>query len=642
MLFGQEHVKRYVETDGEEGHDWQDGVPVLILTTTGRRSGEERPTPLIYGRHGDDYLVVASKGGAPDPPAWYLNLSEQPDVQVQVKADRFAARARTATPEEKPELWRHDGRDLAGLRRVPGQDRPRDPGGGARARRMTHVAEQLAGWAAGLEPSDDDLALAQRSLVDTLAVATAARAHPIARPARRALRRRGVGRARARPRLRRPAHGVDLARQRGVRARGARGRRRRPRLPGGGRGHGPPGQRAGLAALRRGLARDVHRGRTGRGRRGARRRWGSAPARSPRRWRSPCRRPAACSARSGRRPRRCRSASRCTPACAPRGWPAPARRPTRARWTSGSSWWTATRARLALGGPAVPGGLAVKLVPLLLRAAAPDRGAARARARRPRAGRSTRVVVRTPQSALAPLIHAAPTTGLEGKFSLQYAIAATLLDGRPGNRELHRRGRRTAGGAGAAGARRGRRHAGRRLAAGRRRGDRAHAGRRLDPARAARPAARRAGSPAVGGRAGREGGGLRGRSGRRDPRGRLVLRRRRSCASGCRHARCRGRSGAGRRKQHHRGKGVSRRSGAAVVLSGSLLAETASDRARKPDTTEAVAPSDEPRTPTHRAHVATASSRAESRRARRRTRRRRARSAAARRGRAGRAPRPRP
>jgi len=106
MLFGQEHVKRYVETDGEEGHDWQEGAPVLILTTTGRRSGEPRPTPLIYGRHGDDYLVVASKGGAPDPPAWYLNLSEQPDVHVQVKADKFDAHARTATEDEKPELWR--------------------------------------------------------------------------------------------------------------------------------------------------------------------------------------------------------------------------------------------------------------------------------------------------------------------------------------------------------------------------------------------------------------------------------------------------------------------------------------------------------------------------------------------------------
>jgi deazaflavin-dependent oxidoreductase (nitroreductase family) len=105
MLFGQEHVQRYVDTDGEEGHEWQ-GTNTLILTTTGRRSGAERHNALIYGRHGDDYLVVASKGGAPEPPAWYLNLEANPEVQVQVLGDRFTARARTATPEEKPELWR--------------------------------------------------------------------------------------------------------------------------------------------------------------------------------------------------------------------------------------------------------------------------------------------------------------------------------------------------------------------------------------------------------------------------------------------------------------------------------------------------------------------------------------------------------
>jgi deazaflavin-dependent oxidoreductase (nitroreductase family) len=105
MLFGPEHVKRYIETDGEEGHDWRNGAPVLLLTTTGRRSGEQRTTPLIYGRHGEDYLIVASKGGAPEPPAWYLNLTDDPEVQLQVKADRFRARARTATADEKPELW---------------------------------------------------------------------------------------------------------------------------------------------------------------------------------------------------------------------------------------------------------------------------------------------------------------------------------------------------------------------------------------------------------------------------------------------------------------------------------------------------------------------------------------------------------
>jgi deazaflavin-dependent oxidoreductase (nitroreductase family) len=105
MLFGQEHVRRYLRTDGAEGHDWQ-GTTVLILTTTGRRSGEPRSTPLIYGKHGEDHVVVASKGGAEEHPAWYLNLSEQPEVTVQVRGDRFTARARAATAEEKPELWR--------------------------------------------------------------------------------------------------------------------------------------------------------------------------------------------------------------------------------------------------------------------------------------------------------------------------------------------------------------------------------------------------------------------------------------------------------------------------------------------------------------------------------------------------------
>jgi deazaflavin-dependent oxidoreductase (nitroreductase family) len=105
MLFGQEHVDRYVETGGEEGHEWQ-GTTALILTTKGRRSGEERSTPLIYQEHDGNYLVVASKGGADDPPAWYLNLQENPEVTVQVKADRFPGRARTATAEEKPEMWR--------------------------------------------------------------------------------------------------------------------------------------------------------------------------------------------------------------------------------------------------------------------------------------------------------------------------------------------------------------------------------------------------------------------------------------------------------------------------------------------------------------------------------------------------------
>ena len=105
MLFGQEHVERYRETDGEEGHDWQKGSSVLILTTRGRKSGGQRPTPLIYATRGDDYLVVASKGGSDAPPAWYLNLQANPEAEIQVKADHIKVRARDATPEEKPELW---------------------------------------------------------------------------------------------------------------------------------------------------------------------------------------------------------------------------------------------------------------------------------------------------------------------------------------------------------------------------------------------------------------------------------------------------------------------------------------------------------------------------------------------------------
>jgi deazaflavin-dependent oxidoreductase (nitroreductase family) len=101
----QAHARRYIESDGKDGHVWE-GVTTLLLTTTGRRSGLARTTPLIYGRAGDRYLVVASRGGAPAHPSWYENLVAQPIVQVQVMADRFKARARTATPAERPTLWK--------------------------------------------------------------------------------------------------------------------------------------------------------------------------------------------------------------------------------------------------------------------------------------------------------------------------------------------------------------------------------------------------------------------------------------------------------------------------------------------------------------------------------------------------------
>src|SRR3954465_5057057 len=105
MLFGDEHTKQYRETGGEVGHDWQ-GTQTLLLTTRGRKSGEARELPLIYAPWNGAYLIVASKGGADQPPAWYLNLEADPSVEVQVKDDRFKARARTASPGEKPDMWR--------------------------------------------------------------------------------------------------------------------------------------------------------------------------------------------------------------------------------------------------------------------------------------------------------------------------------------------------------------------------------------------------------------------------------------------------------------------------------------------------------------------------------------------------------
>ena len=105
-LFGDQHVQRYIETNGEEGFEWRNGTKILVLFTTGRKSGEERANALIFEPDGADYLIVASKGGAPAPPAWFLNLEADSDaVEVQVKGDRFKVNARTATPEEKPRMW---------------------------------------------------------------------------------------------------------------------------------------------------------------------------------------------------------------------------------------------------------------------------------------------------------------------------------------------------------------------------------------------------------------------------------------------------------------------------------------------------------------------------------------------------------
>ena len=100
-----QHIRGYVDSDGENGHRWR-GVNTLLLTTRGRTSGKLRRTALIYGRDDERYIVVASKGGADKHPEWYLNLVVNPEVEVQVGGDRFTAQARTASAEEKPALWR--------------------------------------------------------------------------------------------------------------------------------------------------------------------------------------------------------------------------------------------------------------------------------------------------------------------------------------------------------------------------------------------------------------------------------------------------------------------------------------------------------------------------------------------------------
>jgi len=104
-LFGQEHVDRYRATDGEEGYIWREGSTILLLTTTGRKTGNPTTTPLIYDLDGDDPVIVASKGGAPEHPGWYRNLQKHPEAEVQIKGETFRVRARDADGAERERLW---------------------------------------------------------------------------------------------------------------------------------------------------------------------------------------------------------------------------------------------------------------------------------------------------------------------------------------------------------------------------------------------------------------------------------------------------------------------------------------------------------------------------------------------------------
>ncbi|MFG1806695.1 nitroreductase family deazaflavin-dependent oxidoreductase [Streptomyces sp. NPDC049040] len=101
-----EQAERYEASDGTEATDLK-GSPCLLLDYLGRRSGEWRRTVLIYGRDGDDYLIVASKGGAPKDPVWVSSLVAHPEVHLRVLRERFTARAEVLSPQEKARVWPH-------------------------------------------------------------------------------------------------------------------------------------------------------------------------------------------------------------------------------------------------------------------------------------------------------------------------------------------------------------------------------------------------------------------------------------------------------------------------------------------------------------------------------------------------------
>ena len=103
-LFGEEHIRVYRETGGERGYHWR-GATILLLTTQGRKSAAPRTTPLIERPDGDRWVVVASKGGAPEHPGWYQNLQANPDATIQVQAEEVPVRATTAEGEERSRLW---------------------------------------------------------------------------------------------------------------------------------------------------------------------------------------------------------------------------------------------------------------------------------------------------------------------------------------------------------------------------------------------------------------------------------------------------------------------------------------------------------------------------------------------------------
>lgn len=104
-LFGEEHVRVYRETGGERGYLWRNGSTILLLTTTGRRSGQPRTHPLIHRTDGDRWVIVASKGGHDEHPLWFQNLEADPDATIQVLDQEIPVRASVAEGEERARLW---------------------------------------------------------------------------------------------------------------------------------------------------------------------------------------------------------------------------------------------------------------------------------------------------------------------------------------------------------------------------------------------------------------------------------------------------------------------------------------------------------------------------------------------------------
>jgi proline iminopeptidase len=108
-----DHSNRYLSSGGTDGHMYKVTppghsemlVPSLLLTTTGRKSGEKFIFPLFYGKTGNSYIIVASKGGAPQHPGWYRNILANPEVEIQVGTSKMKAKARTVAGEERSRLW---------------------------------------------------------------------------------------------------------------------------------------------------------------------------------------------------------------------------------------------------------------------------------------------------------------------------------------------------------------------------------------------------------------------------------------------------------------------------------------------------------------------------------------------------------